>query len=423
MSKIGTLINNIRSDWFGSSQPVTNLAAGLTKDQQKKVIQWKDKALSLVRTDIKQWKAAWMDTTAEDDPKNWRLQNIYEYDVALDGLVTSQVENIRDKCLGTEFSLKPKGKGKTTTVDEEQTKKLANSIGFRTIREKITMAQFHGYEIMELSVIQKDGGEQELSVTVLPRTNFVPKKGRFYPDYSEDTHFAYREMPEYGSYLIEIDTGTIGAFNKTVPHALMKRFAYSCWSELCEIFGIPPRVLKTDTQNQQMLNRAVSMMKDIGAAAWYIIDEQEKMDFADGVNTNGDVFKQLKDSLNNELSLLISGVIYGQDTVNGNRSKDESAREIWEERITAYLKREEMIQNSIVIPALISIGFLKGNMEFEFHPTVDLDKLWTRTKDSMTEFDVDPVWLGETFGVKLLGKKQKTTPTDNKLAAVLDFFV
>ncbi|WP_446662918.1 phage portal protein family protein, partial [Flavobacterium psychrophilum] len=33
--------------------------------------------------------------------------------------------------------------------------------------------------------------------------------------------------------------------NKAVSHVLFKRFAQSCWSELCEIYGIPPRVLKT----------------------------------------------------------------------------------------------------------------------------------------------------------------------------------
>src|SRR5690606_16092283 len=129
---------------------------------QKRVLAWKEKALSVVRTDVKQWKNAWMMTTAEDDPKNWQLQNIYEYDVMMDSLLTSQLENRVNKSLKTEFSIKAKGKdGKR---DDEQSSKLANSIGFRTIFENILKSQFTGYELMEVSIQQMEGGEQQLIV-------------------------------------------------------------------------------------------------------------------------------------------------------------------------------------------------------------------------------------------------------------------
>ena len=63
-----------------------------------------------------------------------------------------------------------------------------------------------------------------------------------------------------------------GLLNKAVPHALFKKFAHSCWSELCEIYGIPPRYIKTNTQDPEMLDRAEQMLRDMGSAAYFIID-------------------------------------------------------------------------------------------------------------------------------------------------------
>jgi phage gp29-like protein len=362
---------------------------------------------------VKQWKEAWMQTSSEDDPRNWPLQLIYQYDAMQDALLTSQLENRVNKSLKTEFSIKAKGKdGKK---DDEQTERLANSMGFRTIFQEILETPFTGYSLMEMSVVMQEGGDMDLVTTVVPRTNVVPRSGKFYFDYTEDKFLNYREIPEFGSYILEVNTGDVGKLNKAVPHILFKKFALSCWSELCEIFGIPPRVMKTDTQNTSMLNRAVNMMKDMGAAAWYIIDESEKMEWADGINTNGDVFNNLKNALNNEISMLISGAIIGQDTVNGNRSKDESAQKVLDELVVSDLKRAEMIINSVIIPALVSIGFLKGNIKFEFDQTEDLATLWTRTKDSMSEFDVDPEFIRSKFGVQVIGAKKKPEGQPNKL--------
>jgi len=97
-------------------------------------------------------------------------------------------------------------------------------------------------------------------------------------------------MPEYGAWILEFgQPGELGLLNNCVPHVLMKRFAQSCWSELCEIYDIPPRVMKTNTHDRGMVTRAEKMMKDMGSAAWFIIDGSEEFEFAQGVSTNGDV--------------------------------------------------------------------------------------------------------------------------------------
>jgi hypothetical protein len=404
MNQNDTLINLMKTD----------------KALYKKVIAWQNKALSIVRTDVKQWKNAWT-LSKSDDPKTFQLQLLFANEILQDLILTSQMNNRINKSLATAFSLKQKKSGE---ADEEQTTKIKQSSAIRLVISEILMSEYLGYSMVEIHMIKNEQGEDELTLSVIPRENFVPSTGKFYFDYTEDKFIEYRKVAEYGTNLLEFDSNEIGLINKIVPHVLFKKFALSCWSELCEIFGIPPRVLQTDTQNPAMLNRAKAMMMDTGAAAWYIIDESEKIEWANGVATNGDVFKQLIACENNEISMGISGAIISQDTTNGNRSKDESARSVLQELVDSDLIRVEQLMNEKVIPALIRLGFIKGDLRFEFDATEDLSTLWQRTKESFSEFNVNPEFVKTKFGIDILSAKtqEKATDPTKKLNLDFDFF-
>jgi hypothetical protein len=388
------------------------------KELYKRVIAWQNKALSIVRTDVKQWKNVWQ-LMLSDDPKSFGLQLLYKNEILQDLILTSQMENRINKALKTAFSLKQKKSGEK---DDEQSIKIQQSSAIRTIIREILLAQYLGYSMVEIHMVKNDSGEDVITLNTIPRENFVPSTGRFYPDYTEDKFIEYRNVAEFGINILEFNSGGVGLINKIVPHVLFKKFSLSCWSELCEIFGIPPRVLKTDTQNPAMLNRAKSMMMDTGAAAWYIIDESEKIEWANGVTTNGDVFKQLIACENNEISMGISGAIISQDTTNGSRSKDESAQDVLQDLVDSDLIGVEHAMNEIVIPALVRLGFVKGDFRFEFDATEDLTTLWERTKDSFSDFNVNPEFLKTKFGIDVLSaKNQDTKPNDPNKKLNLDF--
>ena len=83
------------------------------------------------------------------------------------------------------------------------------------------------------------------------------------------------------------------------------------------------------------------------------------------------------------------------------------------ELVQSDLKRLEMIMNTKVIPALLKIGFLTGDVRFEFDPTEDLESLWTKTRDSWSEFNVDPEWIKNKFGIEITGIKDKQQQSQN----------
>jgi hypothetical protein len=171
-----------------------------------------------------------------------------------------------------------------------------------------------------------------------------------------------------------------------------------------------------------MLNRAKTMMQQMGAASWFIIDNNESFDWAQGVNTKGEVYAELIRLCNNEISLAISGAIIGQDTVHGNRSKDESAQEVLWQLVKSDMQKVEQAWNKVVIPALVQIGWLKGNVEFEFEKTEDLEQLFKFTVGFMPYKEVPDDWIEEKFGVKVTTKSGTSNSNQNNNLGA-DFFV
>ncbi|MEO7212647.1 DUF935 family protein [Mucilaginibacter sp.] len=383
------------------------------------------KAVYRTRQDIKKWNAA-LDQAQYLQPKNWMLQLLYN-EVGIDALLHSQTQNRGHQIFSLDFNLK-NADGTNNDVQKDVLKKMP-FYRFATW-EKIKSIT-HGYSMLELSLGKTVDGKPFLIGDSIPRTNVVPQTGLFYGDYYDDINVVkYREMPEFGTWLLEYNSKDLGLLNKAVPHVLFKRFAQSCWSELCEIYGIPPRVLTTNTQDKVMLDRATKMMKDMGSAAWFIIDEDEKFEWAQGAVTNGDVYKNLIDLCRDEICLLISGAIIGQDTKNGGRSKDESAQEMLWLIVQSDMAMLEDYWNNITLPALKKHGFLTGELTFEFVPNEDTKQLMGWVKDLLQYYEIDIEWLKEKTGIELTAARKTPLPgagTDaKKLKADLlgdeDFF-
>lgn len=378
-----------------------------------------EKSVSQTRQDISKWRTALNGARNVDNPAVYMLYQLYDY-ILDDTQLTSQIENRIQDSLGSTWNLKKKG----GEIDQELTDSLQNSELFNELITQIINTRFYGHSLIEFDWKQEGLNEPELKAELIPRTNVISKTGTFLTDYNNDKGVQYRELPEFGTWLLEFGKpGEIGLLNKAVPHALFKRFAESCWSELCEIHGIPPRVLHTDTQDPGAMARGKKMMQDMGAAAWFIIDTTEEFSFANGVQTNGDVYGNLLKYCDQQNSLLISGAIIGQDTEHGSRSKDESGQKMLSKLVLADMAMVEMYINSKVMPALARIGIVPADYEFKWEISEDLAVLWKRAMEAEEKgFEVDFEWLADKFGIKIIGRKQTTTIPGN-LSAAESFFV
>jgi len=355
------------------------------------------KAISQARSDIAVWKAALRQAMSIEAPKRIKLQNLYK-DIMLDAFLTSQIENRCQQTLASKFTLKDQN----DTINEEATTFLKSSRFYYEIVRNILDSVFFGTTVVEL--LSDISG---IRVITIPRNNIIPETGQLVFDETNDTGIPFRTVKEYGTWLLEFGSvDNYGLLNKAIAHVLFKRFAQSCWSELCEIYGIPPRYMKTNTQDPIMLARAEQMMRDMGAAAWFIIDDTEDFQFADGADTNGDVYGNLIRLCSNEISLLFNGAVIGQDTKNGNESKETISIGMFHALVNADKGMVESYFNNLIIPALFRIGVIPDGLVFSFEPQKDIALLWGMTKDAMQYMEVDPEWVKSEFGIQVLGSKQ-----------------
>jgi len=359
----------------------------------------------IARSDIANWRTARLEATRADKPKQHLLQVLYG-EVMLDAKMTAQIGLRVSKSQAADWSLK-----KDEAVDIDAVNILKDTGLFDKLVKFIVESQFYGQSLVQFA-FDKAGNPDLLLV---PRTNVSPATGTFYPDATGNTGEAYRERPDFGKWILEFcpDNSDLGLINKATPYVLMKKFALSCWSELCEIYGIPPRVLKTDTQDQQMLDRAEAMMQEIGSAAYFIIDTSEQFEFAQASSTNGDVYKNFIATCDEQISLLNLGAVLGQDTINGNRSKEEASAELMEAIVEADKRKIAYYINKVAIPAMESLGIIPTGLRFEFAKATDTEKLWKMVFQASAYYDFDVEWLKQTFGMEITGPRMNPTGSDD----------
>ena len=371
------------------------------------------KAVSRVRNDIGTWRAALKAADNVDNPRRAKLIHLYN-DIMLDAHLSSQVELRILHTLSTPFTLAKEGK-----EEDETASAIMAQPWVQELNRHLLNAIFYGHSLVELSIGDTSGN---LEANLIPRDHVIPERGFVLFDQTADKGVFYRSMREYGTWLLEFGSrNEYGLLNKAVPHELFKRFAQACWSELCEIYGIPPRYIKTDTQDPEMLDRAEAMLRDMGSAAYFIIDRDEEFQFAKGADTNGDVYSNLIALCKEETSLLISGAVLGQDTRNGNRSKEESSMKLLDRIVQADRIMIQNYWNNTIIPALVKIGVISDGYYFAFQQEEDIEKLWSMTKEAMPYMEVDTDWVREKFGIKVVALK-KNDPQQLAVNHSNDFF-
>lgn len=376
------------------------------------------KQASQTARDMQHWRKAKQEATRIECPKRVQLDDLVT-DLLYDTHLSSQMELRRDRSLAKPFSiLNQDGK-----PDEDTTELLNKSNAFGELLRITLETPFFGHSLIEIL----PDSERGFTVSLLPRRHVVPPLGLLLLDVSSDKGIYYREDKGYGSSIIEIGyTDDLGILFDCAPATIYKRYAMASWSEFCEIYGIPPRVLKINTDDSEAMQRASVMMREMGSANWAIVDKDEDLSFASGMSDNGAIFQQLISAAKEDISIKICGATLGQDTLHGNRSKEETGIELLEAKCRSDRRMVERVMNATILPALASLGIIPDELSFSYPQEEDREALWQRTLALMPYYNMDEEWLRNTFGIEITDAKSPLSmlkakePT--KLSADYDFF-
>ncbi len=358
-----------------------------------------EKQASQTARDMQHWRRAKQVATRVDLPKRDLLDDLVN-DLLYDTHLSSQMELRRDRSLAKPYTIL-KADGST---DEETTALLSQSDAFSLLMQIALETPFFGHSLVEIL----PAPEGLFTANLLPRRHVVPKLGWILFDLSDSKGYDYRSDPGYGKTLIEMgDPNDLGILFDCAPATIYKRYAMASWSEFCEIYGIPPRVLKINTDDSEAMQRAADMMQRMGSANWAIVDKDEDLSFAAGVSDNGNIFQKLIYAAKEDVSLKICGATLGQDTQYGNRSKEESSLELLEAKCSADRRLLERVMTSTILPALARQGFIPEGLRFAYPQEEDKEALWTRTVSLLPYYNVDEEWIRNTFGVEITEAKSQ----------------
>lgn len=353
---------------------------------------------SRTANDMRAWREAKRQSGNPDFPKRVLLSDLVS-DMMDDIHLASQTDIRRDHSLAKSFVIKMK-EGKE---DEETTKRLVESIAFGKLLTHLLETPLYGHTLLEITPAVGD----LFALTLIPRRHIVAAPGILLREVTDTTGIHYREDHRYGTSLLEFgDSGDSGIIFKNIPDTIFRRHAKVAWSEFLEIYGIPPRVLKMDTDDSEGMERAKIMMERMGRAAFAIVDSTEELQFATGIAANSDMFTKLITACEQSIAINICGAVIGADTEHGNRSKEEVSIRLLEAKTAKDRKLVERWMNSTVLPALERLGHIPAGRSFEYVAEEDEEALWSKTVQIMPYYDVDPAWIKQKFGIEVDEKKQ-----------------
>jgi phage gp29-like protein len=380
-----------------------------------------------LKQDIGRWRLAIKEAESITTPNRFMMQQLY-LDTVLNGHVTA--------CIGKRYAnVLKKGievvneKGE---VNDNLTKFYNKKFMFDLIRYTLD-ARMYGYSLIQLGNMKNYEFEELYTIR---RSNVNPEKEIVTRDfYSMEGISVYDS--QYSDNLIWVKTpqeiGMVsnwgkcgyGLLYKVAPYELWCKQAFTLWSEYQQLFGMPLRIGKTNSRDEQMRSQMSEMMANMGAAAWAVIDTDDEVQFADTGNMTGgnEVYLTMIDKVEKIISKILLGHADALDSVPGKLGStqgDESPAHIAMKDIEAddcQFIEFELEKN--IIPKLTGLGFpmpkghcIKFVNSYEKMKARSVEDINNKATADMvkTLFDsgvkVDVEWLSERTGIPLEEKPE-----------------
>lgn len=347
-----------------------------------------------------------------DYPQRARLYDFYE-DMLNDEMIYGQIYNHRILPVkNRNFKI-----SNAAGVKDEKKAKLFNVRWIPEYIEYCLLSKFWGFSLIYLNELEaKDGVTWIKKIELFDRYHVLQEKGFIVNWQSDFTGTNYLEQP-VSNYCMPIgNVRDLGLLNKAAHLWLLKKHAWQNWDEFAELFGIPIRIVKTNSDDPRVIAEIEGWTKDMGTAAYGIFPEGTEIDIKENSKTDAyKVFYEMIKSANEGLAILFSG-----QTMTSMDGSSKSQAEVHADVATEIRKDDEKFItfeiNNLINLLRIKFGypFDEGDV-FEWDVAEDETALIAKFKavDEMG-FQLDPDEVSNRLGVKILGIKSAAVPVDEK---------
>ena len=199
-----------------------------------------------------------------------------------------------------------------------------------------------------------------------------------------------------------------GFLLECAPYALYKRGTMADWSQFSEIFGMPMRVAKYDSNDIKTKIELKQVSDGSGSALVMMIPKPADFEIIDGKITNADgaIYSNLKNACDDEMSVVVLGVTettssskssgFAQSKVHAAQQLEITKDDILDMQMTLNEEKFHSILESYALPVV-------AGGEFKYEEEVNLDHLAKRVQiDGQVAKRVpvgDDYWY-KTYGIE-----------------------
>lgn len=338
------------------------------------------------------------------NPNRSRLYDLYA-DILLDGHLSGIIQKRIDAVLNKQLCYYTPDGQKVEKMD-----KHLHSAAFREIKLMIMETLLWG-----VSGIEFIPG-RELQFVPIPRKHIKPEAGVIsLEQHTSSNGIPYNEQPML--WIIHANSSaklskhvaghSLGLLLKCAPYVIYKRDVMADWANYTEVYGQPVRIIKYDAYDEQTRIELKRILDESGSSLALMIPKQADFEMKDGKQTNGDgqLQERFKNSLNQELSVIILGnTETTSNSGNGSQAKSIVHQEQQEKILRSDLEFAiAQLNEAHFMDILQSYGWplVKGGY-FAFHKQADINYLAERIAVDKELASIVPIsddYFYETYGI------------------------
>ena len=297
--------------------------------------------------DIGSWRSA---LRLADLGNRTKLYDLFT-DLLIDGYLSDAIDKRIDAVTDADLAFTIDGK----RVDEMDT--LMDTPEFESLLREIMLSRCWGGSVVECRF--REGFE----FWSIPRQHIRTK----------NKEIAIREEDEHGIPYAENDLviqfgqdEDFGIILRAAPFVIYKRGGFGDWAQFVELFGMPQRIGKYSSMDEQSRRALIQAFEEAGSAPYLVIPKETEATQTTLSNSgNGALYNDFRCACNEEILITVLGqTMTTQD--GSSLAQGQVHLAVQEKKHRADRRFVERMLNKYFVPLLEKRGYPVGNGKFKF---------------------------------------------------------
>lgn len=297
--------------------------------------------------DIGSWKSA---LRAADMGLRSKLYDLYE-DILLDGSVTDAIGKRIEAITDCDINF---------TVNKKEVpvmNELIDTVEFEEQLKDIMWCLFWGISVDEYSFVNG------FDFNSIPRKHIRPKEKLILRQQYDTAGISYENDDMIIQWGKDDD---LGLLLKIAPYVIYKRGGFGDWAQFVELFGMPQRIGKYNSMDEQSRRLLIQAFEEAGAAPYLVIPKESEVEQTTlSGSTNGALYNDFRNACNEEILITILGqTMTTKDGASLSQSKVHM--EVQEKKHRSDRRFVIRMLNKYLVPLLESRGYPVHGGKFSF---------------------------------------------------------